>query len=156
MIIGGIDCGVRGGAAILAIDNGAAPRLVEVTDIPITGTGAKERVDAIALRDFFRKHKPDHVYVERAQSMPKQGSSSGFKYGAAYGAILAVLACCEIPVTVIEPTSWKKFHHLRGRDKEGGRARAIQLFPAEHDSFQRKKDHGRSDATLIAMAGAAP
>jgi hypothetical protein len=64
--------------------------------------------------------------------MPRQGASSGFKYGRATGAIEAVLACCEIPVTVVEPSSWKKFHRLHGRDKEGGRQRALQLFPARH------------------------
>ena len=64
--------------------------------------------------------------------MPKQGASSGFKYGRAVGAIEAVLACCEIPMTVIEPSAWKKSHRLRGKDKEGGRQRALQLFPAQH------------------------
>jgi hypothetical protein len=34
--------------------------------------------------------------------MPNQGASSGFKYGGAVGAIEAVLACCEIPMTGIE------------------------------------------------------
>jgi hypothetical protein len=52
--------------------------------------------------------------------MPNQGASSGFKYGGAVGAIEAVLACCEIPMTGIEPSAWKKGHRLRGKDKEGG------------------------------------
>jgi hypothetical protein len=59
--------------------------------------------------------------------MPKQGASSGFKYGGAVGAIEVVLACCEIPMTVIEPGASKKSHRLRGKDKEGGRQRALQL-----------------------------
>ena len=64
--------------------------------------------------------------------MPKQGASSGFKYGRAAGALEAVLACCEIPLTIVEPTAWKKTHHLRGGDKEGARQRALQLFPGAH------------------------
>jgi hypothetical protein len=65
------------------------------------GTGAKERVDAIALRAWIVTHKPQHAYIERAQAMPKQGASSGFKYGRAVGAIEATLACCEIPTNGI-------------------------------------------------------
>ena len=59
--------------------------------------------------------------------MPKQGASSGFKYGRATGALEAVIACCEVPVTIIEPTAWKKAHHLHGQDKEGARQLALQL-----------------------------
>ena len=110
----GVDPGVRGGLAVITVDDGAAPRLIDAIDIPVTGTGAKERVDAIALRAWIVTHKPQHAYIERAQAMPKQGASSGFKYGRAVGAIEAVLACCEIPMTLIEPSAWKKFHHLRG------------------------------------------
>ena len=36
--------------------------------------------------------------IERAQAMPKQGASSGFKYGRAVGAIEAAIALCAIPV----------------------------------------------------------
>jgi crossover junction endodeoxyribonuclease RuvC len=121
----GVDPGIRGGLAIVTVDDGAAPRLVDAIDIPVTGTGAKERVDAIALRAWIVTHKPQHAYIERAQAMPKQGGSSGFKYGRAVGAIEAALACCEIPMTVIEPSAWKKRHQLRGKDKEGGRQRAL-------------------------------
>jgi crossover junction endodeoxyribonuclease RuvC len=120
----GVDPGVRGGLAIIAVDDGAAPRLIDAIDIPVTGTGAKERVDAIALRAWIVTHKPHHAYIEREQAMPKQDASSGFKYGRAVGAIEAILAGCEVPMT-IEPSAWKKFHHLRGKDKEGGRQPAL-------------------------------
>jgi crossover junction endodeoxyribonuclease RuvC len=147
----GIDPGVRGGLAIVMINDGAAPQLVDAIDIPVTGVGAKERVDVLALRTWVIAHQPQHALIERAQAMPKQGASSGFKYGRAVGAIEAALACCEIPMTVIEPTAWKKFHQLRGSDKEAGRQRALQLFPAAHALLARKKDHGRGEAALIAL-----
>src|SRR5262249_60843507 len=95
-----------------------------------------------------------HAFIERAQAMPKQGASSGFKYGRATGAIEAVLVCCEIPMTIVEPTAWKKHHGLRGGDKEGGRQRALQLFPAAHGWLARKMDHGRAEAALLALYGA--
>jgi crossover junction endodeoxyribonuclease RuvC len=147
----GIDPGVRGGLAMVILGDGAAPVLVDAIDIPVAGTGAKERVDVLAIRAWIQTHKPDHAAIERAQAMPKQGASSGFKYGRAVGALEAVLACCEIPMTVIEPTPWKKAHHLHGGDKEGGRQRALQLFPAAHALLARKKDHGRGEAALIAL-----
>jgi crossover junction endodeoxyribonuclease RuvC len=150
----GIDPGVRGGLAIVEINNGVAPRMIDAIDIPVTGVGAKERVDVLAIRTWILTHKRDHAMIERAQAMPKQGASSGFKYGRATGALEAVIACCEIPMTVIEPAAWKKAHHLRGGDKEGGRQRALQLFPAAHALLARKKDHGRSDAILVALYGA--
>jgi hypothetical protein len=70
----------------------------------------------------------------------------------AVGAIEAAIELSEIPLTIIEPTAWKKFHQLRGGDKEAGRQRALQLFPAAHALLARKKDHGRAEAALIALA----
>ena len=91
MNILGVDPGIRGGFAIIAIDpNGGAPHLVDAIDIPVTGVGAKERVDVLAIRTWIAQHAPQHALIERAQAMPKQGVSSGFKYGRAVGAIEAV------------------------------------------------------------------
>jgi len=77
----GIDPGIHGGLAIVAIADRTAPALVECIDIPVVGTGAKERVDVMAIRNFIDRHKPVHALIERAQAMPRQGASSGFKYG---------------------------------------------------------------------------
>jgi len=147
----GIDPGIHGGLAIVEIIDGVAPQLIDAIDIPITRVGAKERVDVLAIRTWIETHQPQHVLIERAQAMPKQGASSGFKYGPAVGALEAAVACCKIPLTIVEPSSWKKLHHLRGGDKEGGRQRALQLFPTAHTLLARKKDHGRAEAALIAL-----
>jgi crossover junction endodeoxyribonuclease RuvC len=147
----GIDPGIRGGLAVVLVNSSNGAQLVDAIDIPTVGTGAKERVDVIALRAWVLSHRPDHCLIERAQAMPKQGASSGFKYGRAVGAIEAVIAGCEVPLTIVEPTAWKKFHALRGGDKELSRQRALQLFPAAHALFARKLDHGRAEAALLAM-----
>src|SRR5262249_51586969 len=154
MIVAGIDPGIHGGLAIVAIEDGAAPQLVDAIDIPIAGVKAKERVDVLAIRSWMYVHQPQHAFIERAQALPKQDPSSGFKYGRATGALEAVIACCEIPLTIVEPALWKKFHRLRGGDKEAGRQRALQLFPAAHALLARRKDHGRGDAALVALYGA--
>jgi Holliday junction resolvasome RuvABC endonuclease subunit len=150
----GIDPGISGGLAVVEITDGAAPVLVECIDIPVVGTGAKERVDITAIRNFIDRHKPVRALIERAQAMPKQGSSSGFKYGRAVGAIEAAVALCSIPVEIVEPSVWKRFWRLPGKDKESSRQRALQLFPAAHAALARKKDHGRAEASLIALFGA--
>src|SRR5262249_30948717 len=124
MRILGVDPGIRGGLAIVLVNDGTAPTLIDAIDIPVAGVGAKERVDVLAIRTWIRLHQPDRAVIERAQAMPKQGASSGFKYGRAVGAIEGALACCEVPMEIIEPTKWKKAHHLRGGDKESGRQRS--------------------------------
>jgi crossover junction endodeoxyribonuclease RuvC len=150
----GIDPGVHGGLAVIEITNGAALTLVTAIDVPVIGIGAKQTVDVIALQEFLLHFGPTHCYFERAQAMPRQGASSGFLYGRAVGALEAVVSCCAIPLTRVEPTRWKRAFHLAAKDKEGARQRALQLFPAAHEMLRRKADHGRAEAALIALAGA--
>ena len=156
MRILGVDPGIHGGLAVVAVEDGAAPRLVEAIDIPVIGTGAKERVDVAAIRNFIDRHQPGRALIERAQAMPKQGASSGFKYGRAVGAIEAAIALCAIPVEIVEPSVWKRFHKLPGKEKEASRQRALEIFPASHALLARKLDHGRAEASLIALYGGRP
>src|SRR6476646_4511297 len=139
-ILLGVDPGIHGGLAIVAVEDGAAPRLVEAIDIPVIATGAKERVDVAAIRNLIDRHQPIRASIERAQAMPKQGASSGFKYGRAVGAIEATIALCSIPVEIIEPSAWKRHWHLPGKDKESGRQKALQRFPDAHAALARKRD----------------
>jgi hypothetical protein len=154
MIVVGVDPGVTGGLAVVEIADGAAPVLVGCSDIPVVGTGAKERVDVAAVCNFIDRHKPIRALIERAQAMPRQGASSGFKYGRAVGALEAAITLCSIPVEIVEPSVWKRFWRLPGGDKESARQKALQLFPAAHAALARKKDHGRAEAALIALFGA--
>jgi crossover junction endodeoxyribonuclease RuvC len=154
MKIVGIDPGICGGLSVVEVSDGAAPMLVECVDIPVIGSGAKERVDVAGIRNFIEEHKPARALIERAQAMPRQGASSGFEYGRAVGAIEATIALCSIPVEIIEPSAWKRHWRLPGKDKESGRQKALQLFPGAHAALARKRDHGRAEATLIALYGA--
>jgi len=103
---------------------------------------------------LHRPTRPVRALIERAQAMPRQGSSSGFKYGRAVGAIEATVALCSIPMEIVEPSAWKRFWHLPGKDKEAARQKAVQLFPGAHAVLARKRDHGRSEAMLVALYGA--
>lgn len=151
MRILGVDPGVHGGLAIVDIDIDSTV-LIDAIDIPTVGVKAKERVDTLAVRDWILSHQPQHALIERAGSMPKQGVASTFKYGRAVGSLEATIALCEIPMTVVEPSSWKRAHRLYGGEKEASRQRALQLFPTAHALLARKMDHGRAEAALIALS----
>lgn len=153
MIVLGIDPGLSGGLAIVAGERGSVPRLLAVSDIPTHGEKAKRRVDAIAVMTFIRGNMPDYAVIERAQAMPDQGSSSGFIYGRAVGALETCIDGLLIPSRPIESTAWKKANGLIKADKEQSRQRAIRLFPDGHNYFARKLDHNRAEASLIAWFG---
>jgi crossover junction endodeoxyribonuclease RuvC len=83
--------------------------------------------------------------------MPKQGVTSVFTFGVAFGVVRGVLAALHIPVTYITPQSWQRTMKVP-QGKDGSRQRATQLLPRYGDRFVRVRDNGRSDATLIALA----
>src|SRR5262249_560293 len=140
-VILGIYPGIHGGCALLEIIDGAAPQLVDAIDVPTIGTGAKERIDVIALQQWLLDHKSHRTFIERAQAHPHQGASSGFKYGRATGSIEAIVTACGIPVEIIEPSMWKRALRLRGKDKEGARQYALQTFPRAHALLALKRHH---------------
>lgn len=145
--------GIAGAIAVIEIVDGVdgtAPKCIAVTDIPVTGTAAKTRVDAIGLSTWIQTHHPDFAGVERAGSMPRQGVASAFKYGRAAGVIEGVVACLSIPMVMVEPSKWKRAFHLNS-DKEASRQLAIQLFPHTHDQLALKRHHQRAEAMLIAL-----
>jgi hypothetical protein len=146
----GVDPGLSGALAILETINGV-PMLVDVVDMPAVGSGAKARVDIIAAAQWIAKHSPSTGYVERGQVFPGQGSSSGFSYGRACGAIEAAVTLCRVPLIMVEASVWKRRLHL-GRDKEASRQKALQLFSSQHALLARKKDHGRAEAALLVVA----
>ena len=93
--------------------------------------------------------------IERAQAMPKQGAVGGFKYGRAVGAIEAAIALCGIPVTIVEPSVWKRFHGISAaRTRKADGSRPCSCFRPRTRLLARKKDHGRAEASLIALYGA--
>lgn len=154
MRILGVDPGINGAVAIIeivdVIDGTAPPKLIDVTDIPILGTAAKTRVDAIGLHTWIESYNPDFAGVERAGSMPRQGVASAFEFGRATGVIEAVVACSIIPMVLVEPSKWKRAFHLNS-DKEASRQLAIQLFPHAHNLLNLRKHHQRAEAMLIAL-----
>ena len=123
-------------------------------DLPIVGSGAARRINVAALRDWIMVDQHDHAFIEAAQSMPKQGIASAFRYGRAAGMLEAVVVCCNIPFTLIAPRSWKKFFNLKGSDKELSRQLAIRRYPCAASALVLHRHHGRAEALLLAAYGA--
>jgi crossover junction endodeoxyribonuclease RuvC len=151
MKIGSVDPGLTGAAAVLEQIAGAV-RLISVIDLALMGDGAKRRLDAFTFAHWVNAHAPTHIYIEAGRAMPRQGVSSMFRYGRVCGAVEGVVATCGIPVTLIDPATWKR--HLKlNSSKEDCRARAIQLLPSAASDLQRAKDHHRAEAILLRLYG---
>jgi len=143
MRIVGIDPGASGAIALL-IDG----RLSDVVDTPQWDG----EVDALTIAEMLRVWKPDTVVIEKAQAMPKQGVSSTFKYGTAYGTVIGVVCGLQHPLIKMTPMQWKRNQGLIGKTKDASRALATQMWPSHAAHFKRKSDHGRAEAALIARA----
>jgi hypothetical protein len=139
MKIVGIDPGITGAYAVLTDAE------TTVGDLPVVD----KAIDAAELFRILRAERPDFAIVERVGAMPGNSPNSMFTFGRSYGAILAVLSCAGVPLTLTPPTVWKRHFNL-SRDKERSRALAIQRFPAV-TGLSRKKDEGRAEALLLAL-----
>jgi Holliday junction resolvasome RuvABC endonuclease subunit len=137
----GIDPGLTG-----AIAATAGETLLWVEDMPV----ADGRIAIPLLRQIFESDPPELIAVERVHSMPKQGVSSTFKFGQAYGTALGVASHWR--TVHITPQQWKSTFRLTGKDKDAARALAIELWPGHADLFARKaRGQARADAALIAL-----
>ncbi|CAN5601200.1 hypothetical protein BH24ACT5_BH24ACT5_17340 [soil metagenome] len=139
-VIVGIDPGLSGALAALDGDD-----LREVVDMPVVD---KTVIPAL-VADWLRLHSPDVVIVEQVASMPRQGVSSTFRFGMAYGVVLGVTATIGYRVEHIRPHLWKKTMGLTA-DKNRSRRMACDRWPLHADLFARVKDDGRAEAALLA------
>jgi len=161
IIIVGIDPGISGAVAISWPEGD-----YQVADMPVMAKGkgasrVKTQINPSGLANILRPTKgwagasgemPVKVYLERIASMPGQGVASMFSMGDTFGCIRGVCATLDLSMEIITPQKWKKYYGL-GKDKEVVRAKAIELFPDQ--PLERKKDHNRAEALLIARYGRA-
>ena len=144
MNVAGIDPGLIGAVAVV---NSIGCGIVDLCNMPTTN----KEVDAVVLIDTLQDWGVKHVYLEKAQSMPKQGVVSMFTYGVGYGMIRGALAAAKIPYTLIHPATWKK---VMCKDMERGKAASIvrvkQLYP---ELRLKNSEHDKADAILLAVYG---
>ncbi len=143
----GIDPGLGGAVAVL--DTEAC-----VVDVPVIKVGTKREYNVPVMAKLVYGWEPDHIYIEKVHSMPKQGVASSFNFGMGFGLWLGIIAALGIPYTLVTPQRWKgKMMDGQRRGKGDARLRATQLFPELAGSLTRVKDDGRAEALLIAAYG---
>ena len=151
-MIVGIDPGAKGALAFFDPVAGT----LDIVDIPTVEVkrGAKSKVEISPqmLAAVIGARHPSVAVLEKVGAMPGQGTSSMFQFGRGVGMIEGVLAALHIPIVYITPQGWQKAVGMRG-GKDGGRARAAEIFPAYAATFARVKDDGRADAALMAWWG---
>lgn len=138
----GVDPGLKGAIAFYFPD---APDRVSVFDMPVVAG----EVDPANLAALIRQFAPTHAVIELVHSMPKQGVSSAFKFGEGCGVVRGVISTLGISSSFVSPQRWKK-HFRLDANKEKARREALRLFSAVPEHFQRVKDEGRAEASLIA------
>lgn len=154
-LVAGCDPGLAGAFALIHPSG-----TIEVVDMPVRPAPTKgEEIDWHAVKAILRGWDLKHVYLERVHAAGGKaegrqiGGNSMFKFGGAFYGMEAALECLDIPYSLIAPATWKRAAGLIGSDKDYARTVAMRQFPGQAGLFKRKKDVGRADAVLIALAG---
>jgi hypothetical protein len=155
----GVDPGLDGGWAILW------PETSELVagDMPTSGVGSRRRVEGSLFAEVIRAH-PELVRaaIELVGPGPQGGRVSMFRFGAAYGTVLGVIAAVGLSFELVTPQTWKKRYRIpSGSAKEASRQLALAIWPKHAALFARKRDHARGEAALLAkfcaeLRGATP
>lgn len=159
MIVGGIDPGLHGACAV--VHDG---KLIFIDHFQ--SVEAKTRGRELLMSQVWKTlacasmYAPDIVFIERVQAMPRQGASSGFKFGVTYGAVLMGCTGLQMPMENAEPRLWMRAFNLHGGQEEQVLATACRLFPGSANQFMPQRNCltkqdalGRADAALIALWG---
>lgn len=151
----GIDPGQKG--ACVWLRSGLPVRAERMPAKPKVG------LDLAAVRDWLEELRPDHVVLERAQAMPKQGIASTAAYMKDYGALLGILCALRIPHETISPAVWHRSlcgSRAKGEDKSQAKARALQVVRQRLPTLEvvpkgcRVPHDGIVDAACLALYGA--
>jgi hypothetical protein len=169
----GIDPGQKGAIAILHSDK----KTIDYYDMPLLPNG---EIDERGIEEILTNLVSPFCTLEKAQTMPGQGSIGGFNYGVGYGTIKTTLRFMRIPFQEISPMKWKKeFSLIRAKDKkikgmskeekaayksrekklskEESATKVLELFPEiKRDDLYTERGRlldGRAEAILICEYG---
>jgi len=154
MIIVGIDPGLKGAIAFIG------KKKVKVIPVPtLKMTKTKNMLDENGIRDYLYNYKTkiEHVFIEKAQAMPKQGGVSMFNYGTGWGILRGICCGLFLPYTLVHPKTWKKvICKDTPKSKEASIIVAKRLWPKINllPTPRSKKDSdGLADAMCIGEYG---
>ena len=137
----GIDPGKTGAAALITNEGNH-----EILDYPGSPSLIVE-----TFMEWESKYAIIMAALEKVSARPGQGVVSMFTFGRNLGAWEGIISTFEIPFMMPTPRQWQKGiidQKAGGDTKERSLNTARRLFPDA--SLSRKKDHGRSDALLLA------
>jgi hypothetical protein len=138
----GIDPGKTGAAALITNEGNH-----EILDYPGSPSLIVE-----TFMEWESKYNITMAALEKVSARPGQGVVSMFTFGRNLGAWEGIISTFEIPFMMPTPRQWQKGiidQKAGGETKERSLNTARRLFPDA--SLSRKKDHGRSDALLLAF-----
>lgn len=140
----GIDPGASGGIAALRSDLSEYEAHRFPGDLWAAST---------LLHEMLERFSPDLVVIEKVHSMPRQGVSSTFKFGANYGGWLGMLAYAKVSTIEVTPRKWQKL--ILGAGKGDTKQRSLEvarrLYPKV--DLRYKVDDGKADALHLAKYG---
>lgn len=150
MVVLGIDPGKDGGLAILDTASGL-PCLLVYMRMPTTTVGSKTVVDGKQLTQLMVpwRNEIDVTVLERVHAMPKQGVSSSFSFGRAFGAVEFFAQSLEARLEYVTPAKWKRDMGLTS-SKQASLDLATQKF-GTRDPWKFKADDGIAEAALMAL-----
>ena len=158
----GIDPGAGGAMAVLPVRGGKetlTPVLYDFSDKEGCISTLKLLSLVLVGKTSRAMKEPLIVFVETAASRPGQGVVGVFSFGQNYGTWLGRLEMIRVEPILVHPRRWQNviLKSYIGKVGDDTKKRSIHvakdLFPEVADQLTRKKDHGRSDALLIAEYG---
>ncbi len=155
----GMDPGFKGGLALLNKDEQRSVNMPVIVSRKTTTVKGKKKVKVRTnlnepeIRNFLKIAMPDLVIIEMASSMPKQGVTSVFNFGAGWGILRGICAGMSIPYELVRPQAWKK-EILAGTDKDKAAAisHVLRRFPYVDFEGEQLND-GQADAFCLAEYG---
>lgn len=151
-LIVGVDPGL--GGALAVIEGDEVILLQDLPTVQFSNARIKRRLDGAGMAQMLEPFAGDisMAIVEKVAARPGEAPSGAFSFGYSSGCIAGVLGALQVPITTVQPATWKKAMGL-GPDKDLSRSRALELFPKMAPMLARKKDHDRAEALLLAAWG---
>ncbi|XP_050236771.1 Holliday junction resolvase MOC1, chloroplastic [Mercurialis annua] len=156
----GVDPDLSGALALLKFDDSGCS--AQVFDSPhlkiMVGNKIRKRLDVKSIVQLLRSFDAPvgtTAYIEQSTPFPQDGKQGWWSGGFGYGLWIGMLVASGFSVIPVASLAWKNEYELAGSEttKDDSRRVASTLFPSLSSSMQRKKDHGRAEALLIAAYG---
>jgi crossover junction endodeoxyribonuclease RuvC len=149
----GCDPGYRSGA--LAVFDGE--EFAGATQIKNDG----DEIDANWMATWIKQYKIELAVMEQVHAMPKQGVTSMFNFGRAYGAELAIIRLFVPKVIIVSPLKWKTILLSRNgytREKDSSIRFIEDRFSSKATKLlmprrSRKPNHNVAEAMCLAVYG---